>query len=130
MNKVNQLKLFNQFKKYMKLYTTCSSCYKDIKLTQKATTKFEFERKYGEEIELSCRKCDTSNTKHVNRIFAKTEWFWVLLSFGISVFVSLILIFSFGGFGFFVLFAPAAVVFGQQKSISAFNRSKVPRSRK
>jgi len=97
----------------MKLYTTCSSCYTDIKLTQKATTKFEFERKYGEEIELSCRKCGTSNTKHVNRIFAKPEWFWVFVSFGISVFASIALTFAFGGIGLLVLFSPAAVVFGQ-----------------
>lgn len=114
----------------MKLYIICSSCYKDIKIKQKATTKFEFEREFGDEVEILCKHCGTSNTKHVNRIFAKAEWFWVLASFGISVFVSLILMFSFGGFGLFVLFAPAAVVFGQQKSINAFNRSMIPRRQK
>lgn len=41
----------------MKLNITCSSCYKDIKLKQYATKKFEFEREYGEEIEVSCTHC-------------------------------------------------------------------------
>jgi hypothetical protein len=111
----------------MKLYITCSSCYKDIKIKQKATTKFEFERKFGEELEVNCKHCGTSNTKHVNRVFAKAEWFWVLISFGISVLLSLLLIFIIGGIGIVFITVPVLITFGQQKSINAFNRSMIPR---
>jgi hypothetical protein len=111
----------------MKLFATCSSCYKEIPLKQKATIKFEFERKFGEEIEVLCKYCGTSNTKHVNRIFAKTAWYWVILSAAISIFGSIVMFFVFGSYGLFILFAPAAVVFGQHKSINAFNRSMVVR---
>jgi len=111
----------------MKLYTTCSSCYKDIKLTQKATTKFEFERDFGDEFETLCKHCGTSNTKHVNRIFAKPEWFWVFVSFGISVLLSIIFFFIIGGIGIVFISVPVLMTFGQQKSIKAFNRSMIPR---
>ncbi len=114
----------------MKLYTTCSSCYKNIKLKQKATTKFEFQRNFGEEIELNCNHCGTSNTKHVNRIFAKSEWFWVLISFGISVLLSILLFFIIGGIGIVFISVPVLITFGQQKSINAFNRSMIPRRQK
>lgn len=114
----------------MKLYITCSSCYKDIKIKQKATTKFELERKYSEEIEVMCTHCGTSNTRHVNRVFAKIEWFYLIAGFAISVLLSIILTFMIGGIALLFLTAPGVLIFGQQKSVNAFNRSMVVRKSK
>jgi endogenous inhibitor of DNA gyrase (YacG/DUF329 family) len=114
----------------MKLFVTCSSCYKDIKLKQKANTKFKFEREYGEEIEVKCPHCGTSNTRHVNRVFAKPEWYWFLVSFIISIVLSLILIFIIGGIALVFISLPGFIAFGEQKSINAFNRGMIVRRQK
>ena len=112
----------------MKLYITCSSCHKDIKLDKKANTKFEFERKFGKNIEIACPHCGASNTKHVNRTFAKPQWYWIGISLVGSLVLSLILVLYLGIFGFLFISLPGVMAIGQQKSINAYNRGMIPRS--
>ena len=111
----------------MKLYVTCSSCHKDIKLDKKANTKFEFERHYGDNIEITCPYCGTSNTRHVNRTFAKPEFYWIGISIIASIGLSLILTLFFGGFALLFISVPGFFFLGQQKSINAYNRGMIPR---
>lgn len=111
----------------MKLYVTCSSCHKDIKLNQKANTKFEFERNYSDSIEVTCPKCGTSNTRHVNRTFAKPGFYWIGISLIASIVISLILSFFFGGFALLFISIPGVLFLGQKKSINAYNQGMIPR---
>jgi len=111
----------------MKLYVTCSSCHKDIRLNKKANTKFEFERNHGDTIEITCPHCGTSNTRHVNRTFAKPNLSWIGIGLIASIVISLVLTLFLGGFALFFISAPGILFLGQQKSINAYNRGMVPR---
>ena len=111
----------------MTLYITCSSCHKDINLHKKAKTKFEFERHFGSLIEIGCSFCGASNTRHVNRTFAKPGLYTLGLGVAISLGISSILSFFMGGISFVCIAAPGIFYLGQQKSINAYNRGMIPR---
>lgn len=54
----------------MKLSTSCSYCKNDINFSSRKKDRVELARLKGEEVELSCKKCDHIDSYHVNKIYA------------------------------------------------------------
>lgn len=75
----------------MKLYYYCSSCQKENSFKTKATNRFELQEERGNHINERCKKCGTIVKRRINRVHARANKSYVLLSFGLCIFLTLLL---------------------------------------
>ena len=106
----------------MKLYYYCKSCQKKNAISVKSTNRYDLKMEFNDtEFSRNCDHCGSHNKRHINRLHAEANKMRILIVFGITVILT-VLIWNLGYISKVVLLAPIAYGSIEQGRASKFNK--------
>lgn len=109
----------------MKLSYRCSSCKKDNVITTKGTNRHELQMELNSnEINERCKECGNFTKKHINRLYAETNYIPIVLGVLAAV-IGTVLLWDFGLVSTLTATIPIGIWSMENKKASDFNKTMV-----
>ena len=110
----------------MRLQYVCVSCRQPNKYTPVAATRGDLQMKMGDEVQVSCKRCKEEQKVHLNKISAAVNNKWIVISFLISLIISLILWILFTGIWLIIAIPiPMILWAAENNAVRNFNRYRI-----
>ena len=110
----------------MRIYFFCSSCKEESYFKSNFSNRFDLQMNLNsDEISVCCKKCKQLNTKHLNRLHAKTNMITIII--GVLISIITLSLWDLGFISTLSAIVPIAIWTQDQKRISDFNSHMINR---